>query len=66
LPLGEETPVQNEQAPESLDVNSLTHGTEPFLRSRQLCSYSRTKTKLRGLSPQENYTDRATAACRPS
>jgi hypothetical protein len=24
------------------------------------------KTKLRGLSPQANYTDRATAACRPS
>jgi hypothetical protein len=25
-----------------------------------------TKTKLRGLSPQANYTDRATAACRRS
>jgi hypothetical protein len=24
------------------------------------------KTKLRGLSPQANYTDRATAACRRS
>jgi hypothetical protein len=26
----------------------------------------KTKTKLRGRSPQANYTDRATAACRPS
>jgi hypothetical protein len=25
-----------------------------------------TKTKLRGFSPQANYTDRATAACRRS
>jgi hypothetical protein len=24
------------------------------------------KTELRGLSPRANYTDRATAACRPS
>jgi hypothetical protein len=24
------------------DIASLTHGAEPFLRSRQLCSYSRT------------------------
>jgi hypothetical protein len=27
---------------------------------------SKTKTKLHGLSPQANYTDRATAACRRS
>jgi hypothetical protein len=27
-------------------------------------TYSATKTKLRGFSPQANYTDRATAACR--
>jgi hypothetical protein len=26
----------------------------------------KTKTKLRGFSPQANYTDRATAACRRS
>jgi hypothetical protein len=26
----------------------------------------KTKTKLRGFSPQVNYTDRATAACRRS
>jgi hypothetical protein len=40
--------------------------------SRQLMEQTRysggyrmkTKTKLRGLSPRENYTDRATAACR--
>jgi hypothetical protein len=24
------------------DIHSLTHGAEPFLKSRQLCSYSRT------------------------
>jgi hypothetical protein len=26
--------------------------------------YDKNKNKLRGLSPQMNYTDRATAACR--
>jgi hypothetical protein len=29
-------------------------------------AYKKTKTKLHGLSPRANYTDRATAACRPS
>jgi hypothetical protein len=29
-----------------------------------LLLYNKTKIKLRGLSPQVNYTDRATTACR--
>jgi hypothetical protein len=35
-----------------------------FVRAISFTSY--TKTKLRGLSPQENYTDRETAACQRS
>jgi hypothetical protein len=30
-----------------------------------LSTKTKKKTKLRGLSPRTNYTDRATAACRP-
>jgi hypothetical protein len=40
-----------------------THKTE--LQSTQ-CSDRNEKTKLHGLSPRANYTDRATAACRRS
>jgi hypothetical protein len=40
-----------------------------IVQAEQLLKSSRfinTKTKLRGVSPQANYTDRATAACRRS
>jgi hypothetical protein len=38
-----------------------------LILDEQVPDYLRkTKLKLRGLSPGENYTDRATAACRPS
>jgi hypothetical protein len=36
----------------------------PVKEAREL--YSDIETKLRGLSPRANYTDRATAACRRS
>jgi hypothetical protein len=32
----------------------------------EVITWKAKKTKLRGLSPQANYTDRATAACRRS
>jgi hypothetical protein len=41
----------------------MTHVMKSLLElNNNLC----TKTKLRGFSPQANYTDRATAACRRS
>jgi hypothetical protein len=46
------------------DVSSVV---EIFLRiTRGIWSKLKTKTKLHGLSPRANYTDRATAACRRS
>jgi hypothetical protein len=40
-------------------------GTQDTLTPEEIiCSLLETKTKLRGLSPRANYTDRATAACR--
>jgi hypothetical protein len=36
------------------------------LQDFQLKLYTKQKKKLRGFSPQANYTDRATAACRQS
>jgi hypothetical protein len=41
------------------------HNREAHLGSYVPC-HSQTKKKLHGLSPRANYTDRATAACRPS
>jgi hypothetical protein len=36
------------------------------LETFMLQKFLKTKTKLRGLSPRANYTDRATVACRRS
>jgi hypothetical protein len=43
-------------------INALDHADTLIGSDRLLVS----KTKLRGRSPQANYTDRATAACRRS
>jgi hypothetical protein len=37
-----------------------------FLHTELLLLNKKTKTKLHGLSPRANYTDRSTAACRQS
>jgi hypothetical protein len=50
------------------DINALggirTH--DPRVRAAEDINILTKKTKLRGLSPQANYTDRATATCRRS
>jgi hypothetical protein len=43
-----------------------THKHTESLCEHKNCCMKLTKTKLRGRSPQANYTDRATAACRRS
>jgi hypothetical protein len=49
-------------------VGSLVLTYSPLLVSHRIARYveKKTKTKLRGLSPRANYTDRATTACRRS
>jgi hypothetical protein len=47
----------------------LCHIQEGYIRHichRDYLSSKKLKTKLRGFSPQENYTDWATVACRRS
>jgi hypothetical protein len=51
----------------SFSAHSSTLKMETFVPlKRRLTFTGLTKTKLRGRSPQANYTDRATAACRRS
>jgi hypothetical protein len=38
--------------------------SQNFCVEKPICMNEQIKTKLRGLSPQANYTDPATAACR--
>jgi hypothetical protein len=54
-----------------LKRGSFANDDDEYFRSKIVCRFEfechyQTKNKLRGLSPQANYTDRATAACRRS
>jgi hypothetical protein len=53
-----------------LQVNKVIFAESQMLNVRNMYSYVRKwinkQNKLRGLSPQANYTDQATAACRRS
>jgi hypothetical protein len=47
-----------------LESNLVTVKVKKFFCRNKISSKNKTKTKLHGLSPRANYTDRATAACR--
>jgi hypothetical protein len=48
------------------DMHTDSWARSPWPESTQCFPWLKTKTKLHGLSPRANYTDRATAACRRS
>jgi hypothetical protein len=57
--------LSSEQIPENLLALPNSAVGSPFVRTESKFA-SKKKTKLHGLSPRANYTDRATAACRRS